>query len=168
MPAKPATPYDEYALAVSAYTDAGAQETVQRVVTAINRLERRLDVFYREQFDELDVAHGEWAVLSNLAIEAREGGSTPTQLADVCGVSPSTMTHRLDRMVERGLVERSPDPDNRTRIRVTLARGGWELFQRAVLDAEVVESRVLSPLSADERRQLAGLLEKVVAGMRVH
>ena len=78
------------------------------------------------------------------------------------------MTHRLDRMVERGLVERSPDPDNRTRIRVQLADGGWELFRRAVLDAEVVESRILSPLTNDERAQLAALLEKVVAGLRAH
>ena len=76
------------------------------------------------------------------------------------------MTHRLDRMVERGLVTRAPDPDNRTRIRVQLAKGGWELFRQAILDAEVVESRILSPLTADERRQLADLLEKVVAGLR--
>ena len=88
----------------SAYTKAGGQETVQRVVTAISRLGRRLDVFYREQFDELNVSHGEWTVLSTLAIEGRDGGSTPSKLADICGVSPSTMTHRLDRMVARELV----------------------------------------------------------------
>jgi DNA-binding MarR family transcriptional regulator len=164
----PTTPYGEYAQSVAAYTKAGGQEAVQRVVTAISRLGRRLDVFYREQFDELDVSHGEWTVLSTLAIEGRDGGSTPTKLADICGVSPSTMTHRIDRMAARGLVERSPDPDNRTRIKVQLARGGWELFKQAILDAEVVESRILSPLSNDERRQLATLLEKVVAGLRTH
>ncbi len=153
---------------MSAYTGVGGQETVQRVVTAISRLGRRLDVFYREQFDELNISHGEWTVLSTLAVEGREGGSTPSKLADICGVSPSTMTHRLDRMVDRGLVERSPDPDNRTRIRVQLADGGWELFRQAVLDAEVVESRILSPLSSDERSQLASLLEKVVASLRTH
>jgi len=164
----PGAPYDEYAASVSAYTEAGGQETLQRVVTAISRLGRRLDVFYREQFDELDVSHGEWTVLSTLAVDGREGGSTPSKLADVCGVSPSTMTHRLDRMVQRGLVERWPDPDNRTRIRVQLAKGGWELFKQAILDAEVVESRILSPLTSDERSQLAALLEKVVVGLRVH
>jgi DNA-binding MarR family transcriptional regulator len=164
----PGSPYGEYAQAVSAYTQVGGQETVQRVVTAISRLGRRLDVFYREQFDELNVSHGEWTVLSTLAIEGRDGGSTPSKLADICGVSPSTMTHRLDRMVERGLVERSPDPGNRTRIRVQLAKDGWELFRRAILDAEVVEARILSPLNSDERDQLAALLEKVVAGLRTH
>jgi DNA-binding MarR family transcriptional regulator len=160
---KRATPYGEYEQAVSAYTKVGGQETLQRVVTAISRLGRRLDVFYREQFEELNISHGEWTVLSTLAVAA---GSTPSKLADICGVSPSTMTHRLDRMVARDLVTRSPDPDNRTRILVTLAPTGWELFRRSILDAEVVESRILSPLSAEERAQLAALLEKVVAGLR--
>src|SRR6201999_3776435 len=124
----PATPYDEYAQTVALYTEAGGQETLQRVVTAISRLGRRLDVFYRQQFDELHITHGEWTVLTTLAVEGRDSGSTPTKLADICGVSPSTMTHRLDKMAERDLVARTPDPDNRTRIRVQLADGGWKLF----------------------------------------
>ena len=170
MPAKPkkSTPYTDYAQDVALYTEAGGQETVQRVATAISRLGRRLDVFYRDQFEELNISHGEWTVLSTLALEGREGSSTPSKLADVCGVSPSTMTHRLDRMAERRLVTRLPDAENRTRIRVQLADGGWELFRTAILDAEVVESRILSPLTSTERRQLAALLEKLVIGLRVH
>jgi DNA-binding MarR family transcriptional regulator len=165
-PAEKRTPYTDYEQAVAVYTAVGGQETVQRVVTAISRLDRRLDVFYREQFEELKISHGDWTVLSTLAIEGRGEGSTPSKLADIGGVSPSTMTHRLDKMAERGLIVRSPDPDNRTRIRVHLGEAGWELFRRAILDAEVVESRILSPLTGAERRQLAALLEKVVAGLR--
>jgi DNA-binding MarR family transcriptional regulator len=153
---------------VAVYTEVGGQETLQRVVTAISRLGRRLDVFYRQQFDELNISHGEWTVLSTLAVEDHGEGSTPTKLADICGVSPSTMTHRLDRMTERGLLARTPDSENRTRIRVRLADGGWALFKQAVLDAEVVETRILSPLTREERRQLANLLEKVVTGLRSH
>ncbi len=159
-------PYAEYEQAVAIYTAAGAHENVQRVVTAISRLGRRLDVFYREQFETVGISHGEWTVLSTLAIEGRDGGVMPSRLADLAGVSPSTMTHRVDRLVGRGLVGRAADPDNRTRSRVVLATAGWELFRRVVLDAEVVESRILSPLDAREQRQLAALLEKVVAGLR--
>ena len=159
-------PYAEYERAVAVYTAAGAHENVQRVVTAISRLGRRLDVFYREQFETVGISHGEWTVLSTLAIEGRDGGVMPSRLADLAGVSPSTMTHRLDRMTERGLISRAVDPENRTRSRVALATKGWELFQRVVLDAEVVESRILSPLDAKEQRQLAALLEKVVAALK--
>lgn len=159
------SPYAEYERAVALYTSAGGQETLQRVTVAISRLSRRLDNFYNTQLQELGVSHGEWTVLSTLALGGRDGSSTPSKLADVCGVSPSTMTHRLDRMVERGLVLRGVDEENRTRMRVTLAEPGWELFRRAILDAEVVEADILSTLDESERSQLADLLEKVVAGL---
>ena len=159
------TPIAEHELAVAVYTAAGGQETVQRVVTAISRLSRRLDVFYRAQFDELRISPGEWSVLQALAVAGRDGDSTPSQLADLAGVSPSAMTHRLDRMAERGLLRRAPDPDNRTRIRISLTDAGWEIFRTAVADADVIESDILSTLDDHERGQLAALLEKVVAGL---
>jgi DNA-binding MarR family transcriptional regulator len=159
------TPYDEYEAAVAAYTEAGAQETVQRIVTALSRLDRRLDVFYRQQFERLDLSPGDWSVLAAVALERRKG-SSPSALADRSGVSPSTMTHRLDGMVARGLIRREPDPDNRTRTKVLLTDDGWALFRRAVLDAEVVEAKILSPLGETDRRQLASLLERLVAGLR--
>jgi DNA-binding MarR family transcriptional regulator len=164
-PAAPSTPYDEYEAAVAAYTEAGGQETVQRIVTALSRLDRRLDVFYRQQFEDLGIGPGDWGVLAAVALE-RQAGSSPSVLADRGGVSPSTMTHRLDGMLARGLIRREPDADNRTRTKIYLTDAGWELFRRAILDAEVVEAKVLSPLNDGERRQLAGLLEKLVAGLR--
>ena len=166
MPAKKRSPLAEYERAVAVYTAAGGEQTVQRVVTAISRLGRRLDVYYRDQFDELGISPGEWSVLQAVALDGRSGtGVTPSRLADLGGVSPSTMTHRLDRMVARGLITRSPDPDNRTRTRVLLTQAGWELFRSAVLDANLVEADILSPLTDKERKQLATLLEKVVAGL---
>ena len=150
---------------MATYTAAGGQETLQRVVTALNRLSRRLDVFYREQYEQLGISLADWAVLSTLAIEGRGGTATPSKLADVAGVSPSTMTHRIDRMVERGMVTRGPDPDNRTRMLIELADAGWEIFRRAVMDAEVVEADIVSPLSAAEAGQLAELLEKMLGGL---
>jgi DNA-binding MarR family transcriptional regulator len=74
------------------------------------------------------------------------------------------MTHRLDRMVERGLVERAPDPENRTRTVVSLTRAGWDRFREAVLDVEREEAGVFAPLTDAERATLARLLEKAIAG----
>jgi DNA-binding MarR family transcriptional regulator len=152
-----------YQQAVAGYTAAGADESVQRVVTAISRISKRLDVFYREQLADLDLHRGDWGVLQELALHSDGGCSTPSRLADVTGVSPSTMTHRLDQLAERGLVERTPDPDNRTRVKVRLTKAGRTLFQRAVLDADVTESQILAALSAGERDELADLLERLVA-----
>src|SRR3954447_1458589 len=158
------TPWTEYERAVRVYTEAGAAETVQRIVTALSRLSRRLDVFYGERFDALDMSRADWPVLQALAMEGRNGHSNPSRLADAVGVSASTMTHRLDRMVERGLVERGPDPQNRTKIVVSLTRAGWDRFREAVLDVEPEEAGVFAPLTDAERTTLARLLEKAIAG----
>ncbi|HEY2042257.1 MAG TPA: MarR family transcriptional regulator [Jatrophihabitans sp.] len=152
----------EYQSAVASYTAAGANETVQRVTTALSRVTKRLDNFYREQLADLDMQRGDWGVLAELAIHGQDGCSTPSQLADVTGVSPSTMTHRLDLLTERGLIERAVDPDNRTRSKVKLTRAGRDLFRRAVLDADVAETAVLAALSPKEQSQLADLLEKLL------
>src|SRR4051794_21345542 len=158
------TPWAEYERAVRVYTEAGAAETVQRIVTAISRLSRRLDVFYAERFDSLDISRAEWPVLQALAMEGRNGHSNPSRLADATGVSASTMTHRLDRMVERGLVARAPDPENRTKMVVSLTRTGWDRFREGVLGVEPEEAGVFAPLTDAERATLARLLEKAIAG----
>ena len=88
---------------------------------------------------------------------------TPSQLADLTNVAPSSMTHRLDKLAQRGLVERTPDAVNRTRIFVSLTDAGWELFSLAIRDSEVVESDVLKDLGDAERGELARLLEVVIA-----
>jgi DNA-binding MarR family transcriptional regulator len=146
------------------YTEAGAAETVQRIVTAISRLSRRLDVFNRDRYEALDIVPHEWPVLHALALEGRNGVSNPSRLAAAAGVPASTMTHRLDRMVARGLIKRAPDPENRTRMAVSLTQAGWELFRAAVLDAEPEETDVFAPLTDAERATLAALLEKALAG----
>ncbi len=152
----------DYQAAVAGYTAAGADADVQRVVTALSRISKRLDNYYRLQLAELELHKGDWGVLSELALHSEDECSTPSRLADVIGVSPSTMTHRLDLLVERGLVQRTQDPDNRTRMKIKLTRSGRDLFRRAILDADVTESEVLGALNARERHQLADLLEKVL------
>jgi DNA-binding MarR family transcriptional regulator len=154
----------KYEAAVQAYVEAGGDESVQRVITAVYGLTRKLDKWYGRQLADLDLSHGEWAVLAYLA-KAGDSPVTPSQLADVANVAPSSMTHRLDRMAQRGLVHRAPDPANRTRVLVTLDTAGRDLFTAAVREANVVESDALAGLTTAQRETLASLLEVVIGGL---
>jgi DNA-binding MarR family transcriptional regulator len=155
---------EQYQKAVGAYVAAGGEESVQRVITAVYSLTRKLDQWYTRQLADLDISHGEWSVLAHLATS--DGTPvTPSRLADVANVAASSMTHRLDRMSERGLVRRSPDPANRTRVLVELTDQGWAVFEAAVREANVVESDTLAGLTKEERNQVAGLLEVVIANL---
>ncbi len=161
---KRASVQKQYQATVAAYVAAGGDESVQRVITAVSSLTRKLDQWYNRQLADLGITHGEWSVLAHLATSG-DVPVTPSQLADVANVAASSMTHRLDRMAERGLVHRAPDPANRTRVLVELTEQGWELFEAAVREANVVESDTLARLTKKERGPLAALLEGVISGL---
>jgi len=159
------TEIEEVRLLVAAYVAAGADESVQRVVTAVHRLARRLNQWYDRQLSDLDITAGEWSVLGELA-RLEDGASlTPSQLAAAANVAPSSMTHRLDRMIERGLITREQDPANRTRVLVRMSDAGWQLYATAIKEANVVEADLISDLSDKQIDQLASLLERVIAGL---
>ncbi|MCD5345637.1 MarR family transcriptional regulator [Agromyces sp. H3Y2-19a] len=161
MPRRTPSAPELHRRAVATYVAAGGEESVQRVITAVQSLTKKLDQWYVRQLADLDIAAGEWAVVTSLA-KAGEA-LTPSQLADLTNVAPSSMTHRLDKLAERGLVERTPDPENRTRTYISLTDEGWELFSLAIRGSSVVETDVLQDLSDDERIELARLLEVVIA-----
>jgi DNA-binding MarR family transcriptional regulator len=155
----------EYRADVAAYVAAGGEESVQRVVTAVHGLARKLDQWYTRQLADLDLSAGEWAVLAQLARSKEVEALTPTQLAEVSCVAPSSMTHRLDRMAQRNLIARATDPDNRTRVLITLTDEGWQTFTAATRESDMVESDILGPLSPHQREELASLLELLIAGL---
>jgi DNA-binding MarR family transcriptional regulator len=159
------TAQDEYRADVAAYVAAGGDESVQRVITAVHGLARKLNQWYARQLADLDLSAGEWAVLSRLARSDENEALTPTQLAEATSVAPSSMTHRLDRMAQRDLIARAADPDNRTRVLITLTDEGWATFKEAVRESDMVESDVLGPLSRKQREDLASLLEVLIAGL---
>ena len=156
---------EEVRRTVAAYVAAGADESTQRVIAAVHRLSRRLDKWYDRQLADLGVTSNEWSVLSELARSADGAPLTPSQLAGSANVAPSSMTHRLDRMVGRGLITREADPANRTRVLVRLTHAGYEVYTAAIRDADLVESDVLRSLSPREVEALAGLLESVISGL---
>src|SRR5664279_4050229 len=155
----------EYRTEVAAYVAAGGEESVQRVITAVHGLARKLDQWYTRQLADLDLSAGEWAVLSQLARSNEDQALTPSQLAEASSVAPSSMTHRLDRMAQRNLIARAADPDNRTRVLITLTDEGWQTFKAAVRESDMVESDVLGPLSRQQREDLAALLELLIKGL---
>lgn len=161
----PASERERYDAEVAAYVAVGGSRSVQRVVTAVQRLDHRLSRWYTQQLADVGLTGGEWGVLSHLAIAPEGSAVTPSVLADALAVAPSSMTHRLDRMSERGLISREQDPSNRTRVLVSMTSAGWVLFRQVVQDSNVMESDVLEGLDDLQREQLAELLELAIGGL---
>ena len=89
----------------------------------------------------------------------------PTSLMEATMLSSGGITKRLDRLVEAGLAERRPDPDDRRGTLVRLTPKGRAVVDRA-LEAHVAnEERLLGPLGASDRRSLDRLLRRLLAGL---
>jgi DNA-binding MarR family transcriptional regulator len=90
---------------------------------------------------------------------AAQGVTLTTHLARQVQVTVPTMTSRLDGLVERGLVQRQPDPLSRRQVRVSLTAAGDELLARYQAAIAARLSEVLAPLSTDARARLLSALD---------
>ena len=89
------------------------------------------------------------------------GSATPKQLALTLDMPPPNVTVLLDRLAERGLLQRErSDSDGRATI-VRLTDKGAELAKRVQRLSTSMEAGLLAPLSAAERAMLAELLHKL-------
>lgn len=88
------------------------------------------------------------------------------QLGQALDVSPPNLAVTLDRMVERGWVERVRSTADRRSQIVVLTAAGRQLVQRAEKIAATMENAPLAVLSPAERLLLLELLLKVARGAK--
>jgi DNA-binding MarR family transcriptional regulator len=79
---------------------------------------------------ETGITHSEYEVLLHVAIGPREG-IRPTDLADRVLLTKSGLTRLLDRIVERGYIERHACPTDRRGQLIVLTSDGRRAFRRA-------------------------------------
>jgi DNA-binding MarR family transcriptional regulator len=80
-------------------------------------------------------------------------------------VTSGTMTNRIDRLEENGLVRRVPDPEDRRGILVELTEQGRELVDTVLPTHVANEERILKALSKEEQHTLATLLGKLLSSL---
>ena len=113
-------------------------------------------------------AHGLQPGWFDLLAALRRAGEpyalTPTQLIRTVMLSSGGMTKRLDRLVDAGLVERTPDPNDRrgTLVRLT---GGKATIDTLLPAHLAYEQRLLASLNPVQQRTLDELLRLLLADL---
>jgi DNA-binding MarR family transcriptional regulator len=128
------------------------------VLSRIVRLARHLELARNEAFAHEHLPEWQFDVLAALRRAGPAHELTAGELLHETLVSSGTMTHRLDQLEAAGLVIRRPDPADGRVVRVRLSPAGRKAVDAALTDLLDRERELLKPLSARERRQLAGLL----------
>jgi DNA-binding MarR family transcriptional regulator len=124
-------------------------------------LSRHLERARRTAFAASELESWEFDVLSALRRAGAPYQLSPKALLQQTLVSSGTMTNRIDRLVERELVERRTDPNDGRGILVVMSPLGQERVDNAISQLLESEAELLDALAPTERDALAGLLRKL-------
>jgi DNA-binding MarR family transcriptional regulator len=75
------------------------------------------------------------------------------------------MTGKLDRLEEQGLIQRTPDPNDRRAVRLGITDSGRALVDDALTTNLSVYESMLDELSSTEVKDLEALLDKLLQRM---
>ncbi|HET7531000.1 MAG TPA: MarR family transcriptional regulator [Mycobacteriales bacterium] len=104
------------------------------------------------------------------SVIAAEGRLTPSRLASILGMPPTTLSYVLRQMQERGDLRRMRNPDDGRSVLVTLTPRGRRLTERAAAGFRQAITAFREELDVDEPALLAHLeamttaLERAIAG----
>lgn len=108
----------------------GSDETFRRLIYGLfvvhDRLETCRDAFGRE----IGLSRSQYWLLIAVARRQGDKGTSLRALADHLMVAPSFVTTGVAKLVKRGLLAKTPNPDDRRGLLVTLTRDGEATLDR--------------------------------------
>jgi DNA-binding MarR family transcriptional regulator len=130
----------------------------------IYRIARLMGDRTEKEYARYGVGRGEFDVLGTLRRSGEPYTLSPRQLAATLMLTTGGMTGRLDKLEKAGLLTRSPDPDDRRGLRITLTEEGFAVADAAVTAGLAAQHEVFgAALDEEEGRQLAALLRRLLA-----
>jgi len=141
--------------------DSSGMAVVLRILSIAGGLSDRL----KQILEPVQLAPWEYDVLSALRRVGQGQGLTPKELCASARLTSGAMTHRIDRLEERGLVRRRAARKDRRSITVLLTARGRTLVD-GIIGARMADAgKSLAAISKKERAELARLLRQVNQGL---
>lgn len=137
--------------------------TVQTsLATLLTQVERRVSRRVETALGAAALSVEQWRVLTLLADGA---GHPMTEIAGYALVPAPTLTKIVDRLIDRTLVYRRVDEEDRRRVLVFLSSRGSELFREVGVDVTETERDLAEELGVTDSNQLAELLTRMLHRM---
>jgi DNA-binding MarR family transcriptional regulator len=135
-----------------------SENTVLRLWLLLRRVGDALDLCQDAVFSKYGLTTEQFGVLTS--IKSR-GTLRPTDLALIMERTPNSMSMLIDRMVKAGLVRRTRDRKDRRVVTVSLTNKGETAVEPAIPAGWEFIHQILSPLSQNDQRVFADMLETV-------
>jgi DNA-binding MarR family transcriptional regulator len=134
------------------------------VIGRVSRLSRLVDRRLAENFARHGLENWMYDVLATLRRSGEPYELTAGALVGQTMVTTGAITNRIDRLEQRGLVERARTRDRR-KVLVRLTAQGLDLVDDVVGSHMATEREILSALSSRQQQELARLLRATLIGL---
>jgi MarR family transcriptional regulator, lower aerobic nicotinate degradation pathway regulator len=118
--------------------------------------QRHVALFGERMEDRLTTT--QWAALTKLK---DIGPTSQNQLGRDTAMDVATIKGVVDRLVARGYVRSTPDPNDGRRLLLSVTADGADAIQRNLENALAVTDATLAPLTSGEQMMLIELLKKI-------
>jgi DNA-binding MarR family transcriptional regulator len=135
---------------------------VEGIVNRVDKINRYVQNTFRASLGEANLTKEEWKVLLALYGTVRSHGWLCRDL----DVSTGAMTNRLDKLERRGLIQRSPDPNDRRGVLLELTPAGLDHMEEYINIGATRERELLDGLTATDKQELNRLLSKLLVSLR--
>jgi DNA-binding MarR family transcriptional regulator len=102
------------------------------------------------------------AILLRLALHE----TSPHRLAAILGTDTAGMTRLLDRLEQKGYLERNPHPHDRRAIVIELTTAGRELVPRFAPVIQHARNALLAGVPVEDSDRLGALLQRLLDNLR--
>ena len=134
------------------------------VIGRVSRLSRLVDRRLAENFARHGIEAWMYDVLATLRRSGEPYELTAGDLVRQTMVTTGAITNRIDRLEQRGLVERARTGDRR-KVIVRLTRHGLDVVEDVVVGHMATEREILAALSPRQQDDLARLLRTALLGL---
>ena len=134
------------------------------VIGRVSRLSRLVDRRLAENFARHGIESWMYDVLATLRRQGEPYELTAGDLVRQTMVTTGAITNRVDRLVQRGLVERAA-ADDRRKVIVRLTSQGLDLVDRVVGSHMATERDILAALSPAQQAELVRLLRTALLSL---
>lgn len=133
--------------------------SAMRVATSIMRVQQLLNTEFDRVLKPFNITFARYEVLRLLSF-SRDGRLQLNVIGERLMVHPTSVTNAIDRLVAGGLVERTPDTEDRRRVFASLTPLGKRVLRRATTALTDIEFG-LAALDGTERDRVFSALRSV-------
>lgn len=110
---------------------------------------RSVDQYFRRTIRPLGLTVIEWYIMRALF---EQDGQHASELARAVGRAATSFTPNLDKLQDKGFIERQPDPGDRRAVRIYLTESGSKLKKRVQETSKEVDSFIVNLFPPEKYR----------------